>query len=474
MEEIRIAIASGEDVLVARREGRTFATTIGFTGPDLTYVVTAITEMARNIVDHAERGEILLGADTFGGKKGIVVVARDEGPGIPDVALALTDGYSGRGKLGLGLPGTKRLMDDFDLQSEAGVGTTVTMRRWARTGPTADTKTKPLSSLLSEQSEKRIIRELADQYLASLNEYLGTRDEHALMRAYELGRAALSAGLGAVDAAALQQLAVKDVIARTHDPDEQDRLIDDAEEFIVEGLAPFEMAQQGYREASNELARLTTSLEQEVRDRTRDLEEARLEILRRLALAAEYKDDDTQEHTERVGWRAAMIARILGMPAADVELIWRAASLHDIGKIGVPDAILLKPGKLTDEEWTLIRTHPQMGQGILSGSNSLVLKLGEEISLAHHERWDGTGYPRGLKGEEIPLAARIVSIVDVFDALTNERPYKKAWTWEQAAEEIKRCSGTHFDPKIVDAFLVALDRGFKDEGLAGIADGTAS
>jgi putative two-component system response regulator len=194
------------------------------------------------------------------------------------------------------------------------------------------------------------------------------------------------------------------------------------------------------------------NLEVEVAERTRDLEQARLEILERLALAAEYRDDDTQEHAWRIGRSCALLAVELGLPDAEVELIRRAAPLHDIGKIGIPDAILLKPGKLTDAEFEVMKTHTTIGAEILSGSHSPLLRLAERIALTHHERWDGRGYPGGLIGEEIPLVGRIVAVADVFDALTHQRPYKQAWPVGQAVAEILGQAGRQFDPSAVEAF----------------------
>ncbi|HEX6268767.1 MAG TPA: two-component system response regulator [Anaerolineales bacterium] len=197
-------------------------------------------------------------------------------------------------------------------------------------------------------------------------------------------------------------------------------------------------------------------LEQRVRERTAELEETQLEILERLALAAEYRDDDTGEHTKRVGEMSAQIAQALGLPEAEVELVRRAAPLHDVGKIGIPDTVLLKPGKLTPEEFALMQTHTTLGAKMLSGGQFSLLQRAEEIALTHHERWDGTGYLR-LRGESIPIAGRIVAVADVFDALTSARPYKEAWPRAQALEEIQRQSGRQFDPRVVEAFLQVID-----------------
>ena len=201
-------------------------------------------------------------------------------------------------------------------------------------------------------------------------------------------------------------------------------------------------------------------LEAKVRERTWELSEtcvllgaSQIETLERLAIAGEYRDDDTGHHTRRVGDIAARLATALGLPPDRAELFRRAAPLHDLGKIGIPDSILLKPGKLTPEEFEVLKGHTAIGAAILSGSQSPLLQLAEEIALSHHERWDGTGYPYGLAGESIPLAGRIVTICDVFDALTHERPYKEAWPIEEAIKEIQRQHGKQFDPAIADAFL---------------------
>jgi PAS domain S-box-containing protein/putative nucleotidyltransferase with HDIG domain len=206
------------------------------------------------------------------------------------------------------------------------------------------------------------------------------------------------------------------------------------------------------KEAEETVRRYQEMLEHEVSERTRDLEEARLEILRRLALAAEYRDDDTYEHTERVAHTAAALTDVLGLRKRDVALMRQAAPLHDIGKLGISDTILLKPGRLTTEEFETMRKHAALGAEILSGSGSDVLQLAERIALTHHEWWDGSGYPRQLSGDEIPQCGRIVALADVFDALTHTRPYKEAWPVDRAVDEVHRLRGVQFDPEVVEAF----------------------
>jgi putative two-component system response regulator len=193
-------------------------------------------------------------------------------------------------------------------------------------------------------------------------------------------------------------------------------------------------------------------LEARVRVRTRDLEKAQIETLDRLARAAEYRDDDTGQHIRRVGRASALVARELGLPEVDIANIERAAGLHDLGKIGVPDRILLAPRKLTSVEFDVVKTHTVIGANILSGSPSPLVKMAEQIAWAHHERWDGSGYA-GLVGEDIPLVGRITTVADVFDALTHERPYKRAWPVDEALAEIAAQRGRQFDPRVSDAFL---------------------
>jgi len=201
-----------------------------------------------------------------------------------------------------------------------------------------------------------------------------------------------------------------------------------------------------------ELRASNRTLEERVEKRTQDLEIAQIDALEKLAKAAEFRDDDTGEHTYRVGELAAKLAAHVGLPPETVEIIHRAAPLHDVGKIAIPDAILLKPAKLTNEEFDLMKTHAEIGARLLSSSQSPLMQCAERIARTHHERYDGSGYPSKIKGEDIPIEGRILAIVDVYDALTNERPYKKAWPHEEALAEIQRCAGTHFDPELVAGF----------------------
>lgn len=194
-------------------------------------------------------------------------------------------------------------------------------------------------------------------------------------------------------------------------------------------------------------------LEQKVQERTQEIRETRLQIIRRLGRAAEYRDNETGLHIIRMSQISALLGHAEGMNESEVELLLNASPMHDIGKIGIPDHILLKPGKLESNEWEIMKTHVTIGADILSGDDSDLLIMARDIAITHHEKWDGSGYPNGLKGEKIPLVGRITAIADVFDALTSVRPYKKAWPISEAVEYIKGESGKHFDPYLVERFI---------------------
>jgi len=219
-----------------------------------------------------------------------------------------------------------------------------------------------------------------------------------------------------------------------------------AQDFLAKPLDPTEVVAR----VENVLAAAQLSAQGGQLDL--ELEQARLDSLERLARLAEYRDDATYEHPQRVGRTAALLAERLGLGKQVVEAVRSAAPLHDVGKVGVPDRILLKPSRLTAAEFELMKSHTVIGCEILGGSTWPVLRLAEEIALSHHERWDGTGYPEGKVEREIPISGRIAIVADNFDALTHSRPYAEAWDPERAAAEIRRQSGQHFDPDVVEAF----------------------
>ncbi len=229
------------------------------------------------------------------------------------------------------------------------------------------------------------------------------------------------------------------------------------------------------KEARDALRRNQALLEQTVRKRTADLHQAlqamaeaqrsaydaHLDTIQRLAVAAEYKDANTAAHIQRMSHYCALIGRSLDLPPGEVEILRYASPMHDVGKIGIPDAILLKAGKLNPVEWAIMKRHTVIGACILHGSLSKLLQAGESIALSHHEKWDGTGYPYGLAGEEIPLYGRICAVADVFDALTTPRPYKEALSNERACEAMLKGRGSHFDPQILDVFFENLEEARK-------------
>ena len=203
----------------------------------------------------------------------------------------------------------------------------------------------------------------------------------------------------------------------------------------------------------NQVKNDNRSLEEKVEVRTEELQKARIEVVVRLAKVAEYRDEETGEHIMRMSHYCQALAKAAGLGKGQVDLIFSTTPLHDIGKIAIPDAVLLKNGKLDDHEYEIMKNHTTLGAQMLSGADSVFLKMAETIALTHHEKYDGTGYPKGLKGEEIPLLGRICAICDVFDALTSERSYKRAWGFDEAMDEIKRLKGIHFDPQLTDLFI---------------------
>ncbi|MEX2111529.1 MAG: HD domain-containing phosphohydrolase [Gemmatimonadaceae bacterium] len=201
------------------------------------------------------------------------------------------------------------------------------------------------------------------------------------------------------------------------------------------------------------LRRQNDELEKKVADRTRQLEESQVEMMERLAAAVEFRDDDTGHHTKRVGIISGRLADAIGLGTATSELIKRAAPLHDIGKVGIPDTILLKPGELTPEERAIMQTHTTIGSDMLSDGRSELVRVSQRIARHHHERWDGSGYPDRLSGQIIPLEARIVAVADFLDAVTHARPYRAAWSVDEALATLGAASGSHFDPVVVKALM---------------------
>lgn len=225
------------------------------------------------------------------------------------------------------------------------------------------------------------------------------------------------------------------------------------------------------KEAQDEIKKTRLALEDMLEKRTATLRkaledmaqaqrlthEAHLETIHRLAVAAEYKDKETGAHVKRMSHYAALIARGSGLPPSEVETVFHACAMHDVGKLGIPDKNLLKPGKLDSEEWSVMKQHTIIGGRILGSSSSELLQAGEKVALSHHERWDGGGYPNGFHEEEIPLWGRICSVADVYDALTSQRPYKEAFPSRHALEILREGRGTQFDPRVLDVFFDHLD-----------------
>ena len=189
-----------------------------------------------------------------------------------------------------------------------------------------------------------------------------------------------------------------------------------------------------------------------------ELEIAQAETVQRLSMAVEFRDEDTGSHIERIGRFSVLLAEHIGMDAQFCERLKHAAPLHDVGKVAIPDAILLKPGPLTPQERAIVETHAEEGHRLVRGSSSSILDMAATIALSHQEKWDGSGYPRGLKGESIPIEGRIVAVADVFDALTSDRVYRKAFSVEDAVQMMREQRGRHFDPVLLDAFMEVLGR----------------
>ncbi len=246
------------------------------------------------------------------------------------------------------------------------------------------------------------------------------------------------------------------ITART-DPDEEAQGLDmGAVDYIGKPFHP--VIVKARVRTQLELKKHKDHLDDLVIERTQELVRTRKDIVMRLAKASETRDNETGMHIVRLSQLCAMLGRRCGMNQMQAESLATASLMHDIGKIGIPDAVLLKSGKLTPEERLVMETHTTLGADILADGENSLLIMGQQIALTHHERWDGTGYPHGLKGEEITLEGRITSVCDVFDALTSERPYKKAWTIEDASAFLLENSGTMFEPRLVDLFLEDIDQ----------------
>ncbi len=234
----------------------------------------------------------------------------------------------------------------------------------------------------------------------------------------------------------------------------------DMNEFLsrVQNLLEVELAQQYMRRQNDILDLRVMERTSELQAAQQQLLESRLQVVRRLGRAAEFRDNETGLHIIRMSKIAALIGKAAGMNEEDCDLLLNAAPMHDIGKIGIPDEILLKPGCFDAGEWRIMQTHTQIGADILSGDDSSLLDMAAVIALTHHEKWDGSGYPHGLKGDGIPLVGRLCALADVFDALTSRRPYKMAWSEQDAVKYLVSESGRHFDPGLVEHFLALLPK----------------
>ena len=253
-----------------------------------------------------------------------------------------------------------------------------------------------------------------------------------------------------------------------------DALLGGANDFLTKPIDRIEFSARArnmlsLRSGQKFLADRAEHLASLVDEQTREIRDREKELIFRMSRAAEFRDPETGAHIQRMAHYSQVITRALGLDAKTQKLILEAAPMHDVGKIGIPDYILLKPGKLTPEEFEVMKGHARLGYELLKDSGSETLRAGAEVAISHHEKYDGSGYPHGLQGNKIPIFGRIVAVADVFDALTSERPYKKAWTIEDACRFLENGRGSHFDPMCVEAFLACKDEildirlRFKDE-----------
>ena len=241
--------------------------------------------------------------------------------------------------------------------------------------------------------------------------------------------------------------------------------------FIVQELITRIKTLVQVKEYNDHMVNYQKELQELVEIKTKQIRDMTFETVYRLSRAAEFRDEETGDHIKRLSSYAASLYQKMGKPEREIEAIQYASIMHDVGKIGVPDTILLKPGKLDAKEWELMKMHTTIGGKILEGSSSKFLLFGESIALTHHEKWDGSGYPNGFRGKEIPIVGRVIAVVDVFDALTSKRPYRREpFSVEEAFNIIAKGKGTHFDPEIVDTFLsmrneiIKIKNEYKNEG----------
>ncbi len=231
----------------------------------------------------------------------------------------------------------------------------------------------------------------------------------------------------------------------------------DGKFFVVENLSKAYEVQLKLLQVGRDNSLYNELLEEEVRKRTAQIQDREEEVALRLVSAAEFRDDETGAHIRRMGAYSAVLAKKLGWSSGEIDNIRIAAPMHDIGKIGIPDSVLLKPGRLTDEEYDVMKQHAEIGGKMLAGSKTRMINMAHDIALYHHEKWDGSGYPSGLPGDEIPLSARVVAVADVYDALVHKRVYKPPLSEVETLGIMKKTKGHHFDPNLIDIFLDSLE-----------------